>query len=378
MGKSVLRATALALLVLIAGACVTVEVQPGVGSDAGSETGDAASTTAPTTDYKPETSTSDETHPTPTTDPPETPTPTDSTAPSTTETPDTTATTTTPATTPTTNPPETPDAPETTPTSTDPAAPPTTETLDTTATTTAPATTPTTGVPEAPAATAPLPGDPYEYGPAEGVSLAVVGVDHDDVLNVQDVPFGEIIATLDISNPYESQLKVREAPSGEVIASFDSPTGGIVATGRTRKLPDTVWNEVRVAGLTGWSSAAYLAPPGATHDATARIIDILGETPVADTLIELGLLVGEAVASEEPPSRVVVTTDPIVFEALGEVTVDVLNVGDDSVLGFRLHLFANPAGDWMSENPGPFTLRNVESTVLCYSYRGVTADGLCV
>ena len=31
----------------------------------------------------------------------------------------------------------------------------------------------------------------------------------------------------------------------------------------------------------------------------------------------------------------------------------------------------------MSEDPGPFTLRTVERTVLCHSHRGVTADGLC-
>ena len=62
----------------------------------------------------------------------------------------------------------------------------------------------------------------------------------------------------------------------------------------------------------------------------------------------------------------------------GEVTVDVLNIGDDSLLGFRLLVFATPeAEDWMSEDPGPFTLRTVKRTILCHSHRGVTADGLC-
>ena len=356
-----MRVTGLALLALTAGGCVTVEVQPDAGSDATSETGSAASTA----DSRPDTSGPDEPHP-PTADSTETaPAPTDSTGPPTT------------------------DPPATSPTPTDSTEPPTTETPETGAGTTATETEPTSttgsgaaataGDPESPETTEPLPGEPYEYGPAEGASLAVVGVDHDDVLNVRDVPFGEIIATLDVSNPYVALLDVRAAPSGELIASFDSWADAIMATGRTRKLPTTVWHEVRVAGVTGWSSWAYLAPIGATHDATAEITAILGETPEADTLIELGVIVGEAMASDEPPSRVVVVTQPIVFEALGEVTVDVLNVGDDSLLGFRLLVFATPgAEDWMSEDPGPFTLRTVERTILCYSARGVTADGLCV
>ena len=253
------------------------------------------------------------------------------------------------------------------------------DTTPTTATTgdTTPTTATTAG--SAPSGDEDLPGEPYEYGPDEGMSLAVVGVDHDDVLNVRDIPFGEIIATLGLANPIAFLLEVSAMPSGEPIDWFDSWSGAIVATGRTRKLPTTVWHEIQVAGVTGWASGAYLAPIGLTDDITAHLIDRLGERPEADTLIDLALIVGEAFASSEPPSRVVVTVGPAIFEALGEVTVDVLNLGDDSLLGFRLHIFAAPAAaDWMSENPGPFTLRTVERTILCHSHRGVTADGRCV
>ena len=223
-----------------------------------------------------------------------------------------------------------------------------------------------------------LPGEPYEYGPDEGTSLAVVGVDHDDVLNVRDVPFGEIIATLGLGDPIAFLLEVRAMPSGEPIDWFDSWSGAIVATGRTRKLPTTVWHEVQVAGVTGWASGAYLAPIGLTEDVTAHLIDRLGEQPEADTLVDLALLVGESFASEDPPSRVVITLGPGVFEAVGEVTVDVLGLADDSLLGYRLHIAVDAGGDWMFGDPGPFTFRSVHRTVLCQSHRGVTADGLCV
>ena len=262
--------------------------------------------------------------------------------------------------------------PETSLAPTEPAPPPATEPPDEE---------PAAGDEDALAPTDSLPGEPYEWGPAEGTLLSVVGVPQ---LPLHDVPAGEFIATLDISNPYESLLRVREAPSGEVIASIDSPTGGIAATGGTRRLPGTewpeaVWSEVRVAGLTGWARAAHLAPTGLTDDVTAQIIDILGERPEGDTLVDLALIVGGALATEEPRSLVHTVTRPIVHEGLGEVTVDVLNIGDDSLLGFRLHVSAIPAAeDWMSEDPGPFTLRTVERTIICHSHRGVTDDGLCI
>ena len=377
---------ALVVLALIGGACGTAEVQSEARPDSGRETGDTAPAETPAPQSQPAEPTG--------TDSDAGGAPGDTSAPA-----EPAPTTTEPAAAPPPEPlPATPEPPETTPAR---GFEPATDDPDTWPTTTEaaapepihppeppPASEPpdeaaAAGDEEAAAVTESLPGEPAEWGPAEGTLLTVGGVPHDEVLNVHDVPSGQIIATLDISNPYESQLKVREAPSGEVIASFDSPTGGIVATGRTRRLPDAawreaVWNEVSVAGLTGWARAAYLAPIGLSDDLTAHLIDVLGERPVADTLIELALIVGETMASDEPPSRVVVVTRPIVFEALGEVTVDVLNIGDDSLLGFRLLVFATPgADDWMSEDPGPFTLRTVERTILCYSHRGVTADGLC-
>ena len=262
--------------------------------------------------------------------------------------------------------------PETSLAPTEPAPPPATEPPDDE---------PAAGDEDALAPTDSLPGEPYEWGPAEGTLLSVVGVPQ---LPLHDVPAGEFIATLDISNPYESLLRVREAPSGEVIASIDSPSGGIVATGSTRRLPgsewpDAVWSEVRVAGLTGWARAAHLAPTGLTDDVTAHLIDLLGERPEGDTLVDLAVVVGGALATEEPRSLVHTVTRPIVHEGIGEVTVDVLNIGDDSLLGFRLHVFAIPAAeDWMSEDPGPFTLRTVERTIICHSHRGVTDDSLCI
>ena len=195
--------------------------------------------------------------------------------------------------------------------------------------------------------TAALPGEPYEFGPAAGVVLGVVGVEHDDLLNVRDVPLGQ------------------------VIGARDPMARDVVATGKSRKLPTTIWHEVRVGAVTGWASDAYLAPLGATFDATAQIVEILGETPTASTMPELGQIVAEAVASDEPPSRITVSAGTTVGD-LGEITVDVVGLADDSLRGFRLHVFAH-----VGAGSDPFVLKSVEQTLLCHSHRGVSDEGLC-
>ena len=227
--------------------------------------------------------------------------------------------------------------------------------------------------------TARLPGEPSDLGPSEGAVLAVVGVAHNSTLNVRDIPNGEIIARLDnlMDGARDPVLLVRAPNSDDIIARLDLERG-VVATGNTRKLRTTVWHEFRFGDMTGWSSDAFLAQAGATDDATSEVVARAGELPEADTMIELGMAVARTMASEEPPSRVVVSEAPGLFEGLGQMTVDVVGVGDDSILGYRLVVFFVPAAeDWTQDDPGPFTLKSVERTVLCHSHRGVSEEGLC-
>lgn len=225
---------------------------------------------------------------------------------------------------------------------------------------------------DAPEPAVSLPGEPYEFGPPAGAPLAVVGVSHDSVLNVRDVPAGEIVAVLDnlINVAGSPALNVRQPGYYELIATLDL-NRGLFATGNTRKLPTTVWHEIRMADAVGWASSAFLSPLGATSDATAEIVAVLGETPAAPTLEELARLVAEAVASDDPPSRIVVSGAPVIGD-LAEITVDVLGLPDDAVRGFRLQVFAQ-----QDSESDLFTLRTVESTTICDSHRGVSEEGLC-
>lgn len=192
-----------------------------------------------------------------------------------------------------------------------------------------------------------LRGDPVDMGPSAGAILGVIGVRHDDVLNLRAGPGAD------------------EPIIGRISPNYDN----LVALGETRSLP-AFWTKVRYEGTEGWVNMSYLAYLGSVDDITSQVIDHFGESPEASTMAELGQMIAEALASDDPPSDVVNTVEESVGD-LGEVTFDVVGLGDDAVRGIRLHVFA--------ENlEGHFQLRTVEQTLFCDPARGVTDDGVCV
>lgn len=167
------------------------------------------------------------------------------------------------------------------------------------------------------------------------------------------------------------ELNVRAAPgTDQEILTTLPPLAEVPATGRAQILPSSTWYEITTDGVTGWSSIAFLAYVGATDDITAEVVEDLGSLPIAETMLELGQIVAESQASTEPASRIVASVAPSVGD-LGEVTFDVVGLGDDALRGVRLHIFGAP-------DPGgeAFSLMSVEQTLLCG--RGVTDDGVCV
>ncbi len=225
-------------------------------------------------------------------------------------------------------------------------APATTTTGAPTTTTAAPTTTTTSSTTAAPTTTT-LPGEPIDVPPWRGDIVAVVGVAHDDVLNVRAAP------------------GIDQA----IVATLDPLEDNVLVLGNARSLPKSIWTQVELDGVTGWANISFLAYLGDTDDITARLVNDLGETPRAETMLDLGLIVAEALASEEPLSRVVMSVAPTVGD-LGEVTYDVIGLGDDSLHGVRLHVFGTP-----DEGGEGFVLKSVERTQLCA--RGISG-GFCV
>lgn len=232
------------------------------------------------------------------------------------------------------------------PSTTSTTAPPTTPT---TTTTTMATTTTTLAPPTEAMAEADLPGTRFDLAPVTGASLAVVGVAHDDVLNVRRAP----------------------GMNYDIVSTLAPHSNDFVATGRARMLTQSIWFEgVTVDGLFGWVASQFTARMGPTDDITWLIVEELGEIPVAVTMEELGLVAANAVASTDPQSDIVISAAATIGD-LGEITYDVVGLGDDSVWALRLHVFGEPDG------LGNFSLKAVESTDMCVPVRGASPEGPC-
>lgn len=197
------------------------------------------------------------------------------------------------------------------------------------------------------ASTTSLPGDPIDVGPASGDVLAVMGVQHDDVLNVRAAP----------------------GTDQAVVTTLAPTAADAVATGRARRLSRSIWWEIEVDGVSGWASAAFLGYLGATDDITAGVIEQMGGPATHPTVEGLGLLVAEALASPEEPASRITQTIQAAGGDLSEVTYDVVGFPDDAVRGVRLHVFGESGADGV-------ILRTVEQTLICG--RGGDDEGTCV
>jgi hypothetical protein len=230
-----------------------------------------------------------------------------------------------------------------------------------TTTTLEPAPTSTTGEPPTTTVSVPpttplpddqLPGTVFELAPPPGRILAVVGVRHDDFLNVRLAPGTD--------NP--------------VVAELEPLADDFVATGRARMLTRSIWWEITTAdGVVGWVGSSFTAQSGPTSDVTSQVVEELGGLPEEETMAALGLVVAESLTPDpDIPSEVVLVVLPSVGD-LGEVTYDVVGLGDDAVRALRLHVFGQP----LDQGEG-FALMSVEATDMCESVRGVSEPGgLC-
>ena len=222
-------------------------------------------------------------------------------------------------------------------------------TTSTTATsTTAPSTTTpgsTTTPPTTSTTTTAAPATPV-HGPVPESSWSVVGVRHDDVLNI----------------------RVDPGPTSPIVATLEPTGDGVVATGVAVQVGSTVWWEVDVGSTSGWVAATYLGAFGSTGDVTSDVIARAdGVRPEADTMDELAALV----VSLRPGGESVVVAPASPGTPIGDITVDVFEPGDDAIRGERLVVFGQRLDD-----DSPFSLYSVESTSICW--RAADAAGLCV
>lgn len=221
---------------------------------------------------------------------------------------------------------------------------------------TTPTTTSTTALvpPTAPLPESELPGTAFDLAPAPGAVLTVIGVRYDDVLHVRYAP----------------------GTDQPVVADLAPVDEDYIATGRARALTQSIWWEVTtVDGTHGWVSARFTARRGPTTDVTSEVIAKLGDPPTAETMLELGQIVADALKPVDPEITPLIV--PVVAPTagdLGEVTYDVVGLADDSTRALRIHVFGQP-----DDGGEGFTLKSAEETGMCDSVRGGpgTFDGAC-
>lgn len=164
---------------------------------------------------------------------------------------------------------------------------------------------------------------------------------------------------------HDDVLNVREFPGLTAIVARLTPTADdVVATGEGRLLPSSLWWKVTAGGAAGWVNSAFVAYLGPVDDLTSSVVTRHGSYPTAADMELLGWTVADALMSDDPPSTIVMSVAPALGD-LGEVTYDVVGIGDDSQAGWRLHVFGAP-------EDGGFVLKSVEATALCA--RGITGE----
>lgn len=231
-------------------------------------------------------------------------------------------------------------------------------------------------------ATGQPPSDSSAIGPAAGISMAVVGVRWDNVLNVRDQPNGNIIARLNtvLGEGRGAEIDVLAPDSGAVLAV--TPIDGVMATGESTQPQTVMWNRINVGGIEGWASDAYLAALGRrASELSDRLRRDLSSSEDFDTVAEIEGLAQARLQVAEPDAEQVIVWPVEFFEGSGVHWIDVLGVRDSRLRGYRVGIVIVAGGDWMvpdaRTNAGPFTIRDVWATELCLTRRGSHTDGAC-
>lgn len=212
-------------------------------------------------------------------------------------------------------------------------------------TTTAPQTTTTSTTTTAPPMTTTTQTPPQTVpGPVPGSAWAVVGVPAGDVLNVRSGP----------------------GTTNSVVATLDPQAEGIIVAGDAAIIASSIWWTLETpAGA--WVNAWYLAGVGLTEDRTAEVVEEHGSIPAATSMGGLTSIVTATFEGDYTLITVSSSEDAVG----GEQVIDVFDEeGDDSVRGYRLHIFGQRDSD-----SGPLSLYAVEHAHLCW--RGVDPQGLC-
>jgi len=173
-----------------------------------------------------------------------------------------------------------------------------------------------------------------------------------------------------IGVPVDETIDIRALPG------VNQPPAGQVPPGtRVEKMTEEfetedglLWWQVRAGDVQGWiqPNVAYMGPD---EDITELVAPRIDSSVIYAEAEEAALVVAEAVALDQGPSDImIVGRRDIEGQNSTTITVDILQPGDDSVIGSRLRIAS-------SITSGHQPIKVLKST-LCA--RGVDGSGLCL
>ena len=190
--------------------------------------------------------------------------------------------------------------------------------------------------------------DEWFYLPTAGSVVAVVGVEHWDILEIHEDP--------GVSSP--------------LIDTLDPLDDTVVAMGFARQLPQSIWWCISWEGGSGaWASSIYLsrlADPWQSYDSD-RWVGLNAQT-LEDFLSEVESEYERDPNSEGGPMRIVISE---LDYSNNIVSFDVIGFLDDSVAGARLTFTTATQSD------GSFTVTEVQYRSMCRRGGGPGSD-LCL
>lgn len=188
----------------------------------------------------------------------------------------------------------------------------------------------------------------WSYLPIAGSVVAVVGVEHWDILEIHEDP--------GVSSP--------------LIDTLDPLDDTVVALGFARQLPQSIWWCISWEGGSGaWASSIYLsrlADPWQSYD-SGRWVGLNAEN-LEDFLSEVESEYERDPNSEGGPMRIVISE---LDYSNNIVSFDVIGFLDDSVAGARLTFTATTQSD------GSVTVTEVQYRAMCRRGGGPGSD-LCL
>jgi hypothetical protein len=167
---------------------------------------------------------------------------------------------------------------------------------------------------------------------------------------------GDVLGVIGVASGNSLLMLSFPGDSGEAVFEVDPLEDGLEALGTAWELDGVPWERLLLAGHEGYLPRSMLGFIGEQVDVTAQFVEL-----TFGSITDLGGEIAGEIEAEG--STLIAQLSPL------EVVYDVVGLGDDSIIGYRIRVVA-------MEISGGYAPDLVHRSPLCA--RGVTETGLCI